>query len=180
MFLVGPTSRLRRRGRSTASTLGYSSAMPAKRTSTDPTILKGQEVECYLTGESVLRGSASPFPPKSKVPTRIRFTHSNSYGPMDADIFVRVGDPKSPLRFTDFDTVSDWVKAVLVADTMWDDEKEAWVPRPKENVGEMSWQAIYEADIQFTPGKHSIEIKFVSAVELVCSMVLSNWEVNVK
>jgi hypothetical protein len=44
----------------------------------------------------------------------------------------------------------------------------------------MSWQATYDAEIQFAPGKHLIEIKFVSPVELVCSMVLSNWEVNVR
>jgi hypothetical protein len=154
--------------------------MAPKRTPIKRTILKGPEATYHLTGESVLSASASPFPPKSKTTTLIRFTHSNSYGPVNADISVRVGDPKSPLGVTDFGTVSDWTKAGLVSDTMWDEEKEEWVPRPKENMGEMSWQATYEAEIQFVPGKHLIEIKFVSSVELVCSMVLSNWEVNVR
>jgi hypothetical protein len=154
--------------------------MAAKPTPIDRSILKGPEVNYYLTGESVLSASASPFPPTSKRPTLICFTHANGYGPVDAAISVRVGDPKSPLAFSDFDTVSDWTRATLVSDTMWDDESEQWVPRPKENVGEMSWQATYEAEIQFTPGKHRIEIKFVSPIELVCSMVLSNWEVNVR
>ncbi len=143
-------------------------------------ILKGPEHSYSLTGESALGASASPYPPKSKTPTLIRFTHSNCYGPVDADIFVRIGDPKSPLGLTDFDTVSDWRQAKLVADTVWNDKREEWVSRPKKMVGEMSWQATYEAEVQFAPGKHLIEIKFVSPIEHVCSIVLSNWEVSVR
>jgi hypothetical protein len=154
--------------------------MPAKRTPVDRTVHKGREVIYYLAGESVLSASTSPFPPTSKTPTLIRFTHANGYGPVDADISVRIGDPKSPLGSTDFDTVSDWTKAGLVSDAMWDDGKEEWVPRPKESVGDMSWRAKYEAEIQFAPGRHRIEIRFVTPIELVCSIVLSNWEVNVR
>ena len=98
---------------------------------------------------------------------------------MEAEIFVRVGDPKSPLGLFDFDTVSDWKKAVTVSDLVWNEKKEEWVPRPKKVVGEMSWQGTYEAEIQFTPGKHLIDLKFVSPMK-DGSVVFSNWEVNVK
>ena len=154
--------------------------MGTKQTQVKRRVIRDPEVSYYLTGESVLSASASPFPPKSKTPTVIRFTHSNCYGPVDADIFVRIGDPKSPLGLTDFDAVRDWRKAKVVADTVWDEKREEWVPRPKKIVGEMSWQATYDAEIQFPPGMHLIDIKFVSPIEHVCSIVLSNWAVNVK
>jgi hypothetical protein len=154
--------------------------MAAAKSKIPRNISKDPEVSYYLTGESVLRASASPFPPKSKTPTLIRFTHSNSYGPVGSEVFVRIGDPKAPLGMADFDTVSDWKKAKLTADTVWSDEKDEWIPRPKKVTGETAWQATFEAELQFTPGKHVIEIKFLSSIEHVCSIVLSNWEVSVK
>ncbi|HAB19859.1 MAG TPA: hypothetical protein PLX89_24355 [Verrucomicrobiota bacterium] len=154
--------------------------MAAKEPKVPRRISKGPDHSYYLTGESVLRASASPYPPRSKTPTLIRFTHSNCYGPVDADIFVRIGDPKSPLGHLDFNTVSDWRKAKLVAETVLDYETEEWIPRPPKIIGEMSWEATYEAELQFAPGKHLIEIKFMSSIEAVCSLVLSNWEVRVK
>ena len=154
--------------------------MAGKKTKVPRNVLKDSEVSYYLTGESVLKASASPFPPKSKAPTSIRFTHSNSYGPVASEIFVRIGDPKSPLEITDFDTVSDWTKAKLTDDQVWSDEKEDWIPRPKKIQGETVWRATFQAELQFSPGKHLIEIKFLSAIKQVCSIVLSNWEVSVK
>jgi len=107
-------------------------------------------------------------------------THYNSYGPVSSEVFVRIGDPKAPLGITDFDRVSDWKKAKLTADTVWSDEKDQWIPRPKKITGETAWQATFEAELQFSAGKHVIEIKFLSSIQHVCSIVLSNWEVNVK
>ena len=57
---------------------------------------------------------------------------------------------------------------------------EEWIPRPKKIVGETMWQATYDAELQFPRGKHLIEIKFISPIEHVCSIVLSNWKVTVK
>src|SRR3954466_11418539 len=99
-------------------------AKKAKSSELKVPILKEKEISYYLTGESLLKASISPFPPTSKAPAIIQFTHSNCYGPVDAEIFVRIGDPKSPLGLTDFETVSDWQKSQVVADQVWDDGKE--------------------------------------------------------
>jgi len=73
-------------------------------------------VSFYLTGESVVRAVTIPSPPSSKTTTIVRVSHSNCYGPVDSDVFVRLGNPKKPLDVQDFDTVSDWCKAKLVED----------------------------------------------------------------
>jgi hypothetical protein len=153
-------------------------------------IFTGREISYYLTGESLLKGSVTPFPPTSKEPATVRFTHSNSYGPVDAEIFVRMSEPKPPLGFEEFLKEQEkelsvestgWLKAKTVADEIWDDENEKWIPRPKKTTaGETMWQGTYEAQLQFPPGKHVIEIKFISPIEHVCSAVFSNWEFNVK
>jgi hypothetical protein len=137
------------------------------------------KVGYYLTGESTLAAAALPDPPTSKGPTTIRVTHANSYGRVDADVFVRIGDPQSPLGVMDFDTVSDWTKATLVEELVWDDAKETWIAAPKRIVGDTMWCATYDAALQFNPGRHLIEIKLVSREEAVCSIVLSNWKVRV-
>jgi len=54
---------------------------------------------------------------------------ANPYGPVDSDIFVRLGNPKKPLGVKDFDTVSDWKKAKLIEDLSWNDAIDDWKPR---------------------------------------------------
>jgi hypothetical protein len=136
-------------------------------------------VSFYLTGESVVRAVTIPPRPNSKTPTIVRVSHSNSYGPVDSDVFVRLGNPKKPLNVQDFDTVSDWRKAKLVEDLM-DDENGAWKLRGKAKAMGLYWSGTYEVEIQFPKGQHQIELKIISRVEQVCSIVLSNWKVNVR
>jgi hypothetical protein len=136
-------------------------------------------VTFYLTGESLLLGATMPSPPNSKAPTVIRVSHSNCYGPVDADIFVRLGNPKKPLDVQDFDTVSDWAKAKLVED-LTETEDGGWKPRGKAKGEGSYWSGTYDAEIQFTKGHHQIELKVISRVEHVCSIVLSNWKVFVR
>jgi hypothetical protein len=136
-------------------------------------------VSFYLTGESVVRAVTLPSPPGSKSPAIVRITHSNCYGPVDSDVFVRLGNPKKPLDVQDFDTVSDWRKAKLVEDLI-DDEDKGWKPRGKAKATGSYWSGTYEVEIQFSKGQHQIELKIISRVEQVCSIVLSNWKVNVR
>ena len=107
----------------------------------------------------------------------IRVTHSNDYGRVDSDIFVRLGDPKKPLDVGDFDTVSDWRKAKLVEELLWSDDREEWVLRSKAEGDTSVWSGTYETPIQFPRGHHQIEIKIINRVPEVCSIVLSNWKV---
>jgi hypothetical protein len=147
---------------------------------TDRKAIENSEVEYSLTGESVLKAATIPQPPTAKTPTVVRITHCNGYGFIDAEIFVRLGNPDSPLGAEDFDTVTDWRKATLVEDSVWSDEREDWVPRTEENAEEeATWSGTYDAELQIPAGRHLIEIKIVSAVDAVCSIVLSNWEVSV-
>jgi hypothetical protein len=138
------------------------------------------KVAFYLTGESVVKGTTIPAPPLSKQPTLVRVTHSNSTGPVDSDVFIRLGDPRHPLGVQDFDTVSDWRRATLVEDLLWNDERNDWVLRGKAKGIGSSWSGTYEAEIQFPKGHHQIELKMISRVPEVCSIVLSNWKVYVR
>ncbi len=136
-------------------------------------------VSFYLTGESVVRAVTIPSPPSGKTPTIVRVSHTNCYGPVDADIFVRLGNPKKPLDVQDFDTVSDWRKAKLVEDLM-DDGDGGWKLRGKAKAKGLYWSGTYEAAVQFPKGHHQIELKIISRVPEVCSIVLSNWKVYVR
>jgi hypothetical protein len=138
------------------------------------------KVEFQLTGESIIRAATIPSPPSSKTPTVVRITHSNSYGLVDSDVFVRLGDPKRPLGVQDFDTVTDWQKTELVEDLLWRDDREAWVLRSKAKGDTSVWSGTYEVEIPFPKGHHQIEIKIISRVPEVCSIVLSNWKVYVR
>jgi hypothetical protein len=136
-------------------------------------------VSFYLTGESVVRAVTIPSPPSSKTPTIVRVSHSNCYGPVDSDVFVRLGNPKKPLGVQDFDTVSDWREAELVED-LTESGDGGWKARGKAKGNGSYWSGTYEVEIQFPKGQHQIEIKIISRVEQVCSIVLSNWKVNVR
>jgi hypothetical protein len=154
--------------------------MPTRRSQTERKAIEDSKVGYYLTGESILAAATLPDPPTSEGPTTVRVTHTNSYDRVDADVFVRIGDPESPLGVMDFDTVPDWTRATLVEEIVWNDKKGAWVAAPKRIVGDTMWCATYDADLQFRPGRHLIEIKLVSREEAVCSIVLSNWKVRVR
>jgi hypothetical protein len=138
------------------------------------------KVEFHLTGESIIRATTIPSPPGSRTPTVVRITHSNSYGLVDSDVFVRLGDPKRPLGVQDFDTVSDWRKAELVEDLLWRNNREEWVLRSKAKGGTSIWSGTYEVAVQFPKGHQQIELKIISRVPEVCSIVLSNWKVFVR
>ncbi len=138
------------------------------------------KVEFQLTGESIIKAATIPSPPSSKKPTLIRITHSNSYGVVDSDVFVRYGDPEKPLGVQDFDTVSDWQKAELVEDLLWRDDRKEWVLRSKAKGDTSVWSGTYEVEILFPKGHHQIEIKVISRVPEVCSIVLSNWKAYVR
>ena len=134
----------------------------------------------WLTGESVIKAVTDPSPPSSKSPTIVRFTHSNTYGPVAADIFVRLGDPKHPLGADDFDSVSDWRPAKLVEDLTWDADNDTWQARGNSSGEGTEWNGTFEVRIQFPKGKSQIEIKVISQDSAVCSIVLSNWTVNAR
>ncbi len=133
-----------------------------------------------LTGESVLHGATIPTPPSSRMPTNVRVSHSNSFGRVDSDIFMRLGDPKKPLDAEDFDTVSDWRKAELVEDLLWNDKREEWVSAAKAKGGTSIWCGTYEVEFHIPKGHHQIDLKVISRVQEVCSIVLSNWKVYVR
>jgi hypothetical protein len=137
------------------------------------------KVYYQLTGESVVRAVSIPDPPSSKTPTVVRVTHFNSLGRVDSDVFVRLGNPKAPLAWNDFDTVSDWQQASLVEDLLSDD-RDGWVPRGKAKGEGVCWSGTYEAPIRFPKGHHLIEMKIISRAPEVCSIVLSNWKVYVR
>ena len=138
------------------------------------------KVTFYLTGESVVRAGTIPALPSSKKPTIIRVTHSNSIGRVDSDVFARLGDPEAPLDVQDLNTVSDWRKATPVEDLLWNDERDEWVVTGKASGMGSYWSGTYETEIQFPKGHHQIELKIISRVPEVCSIVLSNWKVYVR
>jgi hypothetical protein len=138
------------------------------------------KVSFDLTGESVVRAATIPAPPNSKTPALVRVTHSNVYGRVDSDVYVRLGDPRKPLGIQEFDTVSDWQKADLVEDLLWSDHREEWVLRSKAKGRTSVWSGTYEVKIQFPKGHQQIELKIISRVPEVCSIVLSNWKVYVR
>ena len=138
------------------------------------------KVEFQLTGESIIRATTIPSPPSLKTPTVIRVTHSNPYGFVDSDVFIRLGDPKNPLDVEDFDTVADWRKANLVEDLVSKDGGEEWALRSKAKGNTSVWSGTYEATVQFSKGHHQIEMKIISRVPEVFSIVLSNWKVYVR
>ena len=136
-------------------------------------------VSYQLTGESVIRAATIPAPPSSKKPAIVRVSHLNCYGPVDSDIFVRLGNPKKPLGVKDFNTVSDWRKAELVED-LTEREDDEWKLRESTDVRSAYWCGTYQVEIQFPKGYHQIELKIISRVKQVCSIVLSNWKVHVR
>ena len=138
------------------------------------------KVNFDLTGESVIRAATIPSSPTSKGPTIVRVSHSNVYGRVDSDIFVRLGDPKKPLDVEDFDTVSDWRESKLVEELLWSEERDKWVLAANAKGDTSVWCGTYDVGLLFPKGHHQIEIKIISRVPEVCSIVLSNWKVYVR
>lgn len=53
--------------------------------------------------------------------------------------------------------------------------------RRRANGGdENTWCGTYDVELQFPKGQHQIELKIISREKAVCSIVLSNWKVNVR
>ena len=145
--------------------------------------IKESDLDWQLDGESVLRAAIEPSRPKAKEVATVRITHSNTYGPLTgADLYLRVGNPARPTAQDDLDSATDWIKASLVEELVWVDEKEILRSDAQEPFdGETPWWGTYEAPLSFPPGKHSIEIKIVSEdPELLTSAVLSGWEITVR
>jgi len=141
--------------------------------------VKKSDVHWQLDGESVLRAELEASRPKAGEKAVVRLTHSNVYGPLTAaDFYVRIGDPLHPTGQGDLDSATDWVKASLVEELVWGNEREMLRSQAQEPFdGETPWWGTYEATLSFPSGKHSIEVKIVSRVpDLLSSMVLSGWE----
>lgn len=136
------------------------------------------KVSYYLTGESVLRAATIPERPGSKSPTTVRATHLNSYQWIDSDLYVRIGDPVNPLEPAGLDTVDDWRPMNAIEDLI---EDEGYVCRPRRKKEIQGWWlGTFEMELHFPKGHHLIELKLISRVEHVCSIVLSNWKVYVR
>src|SRR6266446_2643478 len=129
--------------------------------------VEGSKVYYQLTGGSVIQAVSIPDPPSSKKNTIVRVTHQNALGRVDSDVFVRLGNPKAPLDWDDFNTVSDWQQASLVEDLLGDD-RGGWISRGKAKGVGMDWSGTYELQIQFPKGHHLIEMKIISRVPEVC------------
>jgi hypothetical protein len=135
-----------------------------------------------LDGESDLYADTVPHPPNAKAPTILRLTHSNTYGPFDeAEFFVRLGDLDQPTDPEDLDSAGDWIKAELVEELVFVDDEEILRSEAEEPFeDETPWEGTYEAKLHLPEGCQRLEIKIVSNhPELLRSMVLSDWEVNV-
>ena len=63
---------------------------------------------------------------------------------------------------------------------MTSDERQEWVLKSKAKGDTSVWCGTYEVAIQFPKGHHQIELKIISRVPEVCSIVLSNWKVYVR
>jgi hypothetical protein len=136
-----------------------------------------------LEGESDLHAITLPHPPAAGAPTVVRLTHSNSYGPCDdISFFVRLGDPRRPTKADDLDSAKDWVKTRLVEELVWVNDAEILRSEAEEPFeDETPWDGTFEAELKIPGGRQAIEIKIVSTVpELQRSMVLSDWEIEVK
>ncbi len=158
-------------------------ASPTRQAATDKQSqwkrIEESKVYYQLTGESVVQAIVMPDPPRATKPAIIRVTHQNSIGRVDSDVFIRLGNLRAPLNCDNFDTVSDWKKAPVVEDLL-DDGNGGWTLRKKASGAGVPWSGTYEVKMHFPKGKHLIEIKIVSRVPEVCSIVLSNWKVTAK
>jgi hypothetical protein len=136
-----------------------------------------------LDGESELTVETDPHPPQATTPTVIRLTHSNTYGPFDAaEFFVRRGELHQATKPDDLDSARDWVKAELVEELVFVDDEEILRSEAEEPFEEETpWEGTYEASLQLPAGRQRLEIKIVSGEpELLRSIVLADWEVNVQ
>lgn len=136
-----------------------------------------------LDGESQLDAITIPARPKAGVPTIVRLTHNNVYGPFEnVDFFVRIGNPAEPTDPYDLDSAKNWVPARLVEELLYVNGREYLRSEYKKPLkDEASWDGTYEAELTFEKGKHSIEIKIVSGEPNVLrSLVLADWSIRVK
>jgi hypothetical protein len=145
--------------------------------------IRDSETFWQLEGESDLYAITIPDPPSSGVSTTVRLTHSNSYGPFDEiDFFVRIGDPTKPTNQDDLDSAADWVQSRLVEELVTVGAKETLRSEAQEPFeDETPWAGTYDAQLVFSAGRHSIEVKVVSRhPELLLSIVLTGWELSVR
>jgi hypothetical protein len=144
--------------------------------------IRDSETWWQLDGESMLHAAVVPDPPKANIPTIVRLTHSNCYGPFDeAEFFVRVGDPARPSGQEDLNSAKDWVKARLIEELVTVDDEEMLRSEAEEPFeDETPWEGTYDAVLNLPAGRRSIEIKILSRKpDLLRSMVLSDWGVSV-
>jgi hypothetical protein len=74
----------------------------------------------------------------------------------------------------------EWQKAELVEDLLWTGDREEWVLRSKAKGDTSVWSGTFEVEMPFSKGHRQIEIKIISRVLDVCSILLSNWKVYVR
>lgn len=153
-----------------------------RRSSRQWKAVEDSNINWQLEGESDLSAATIPHPPQAGVPTIVRLTHSNSYGPFDeAEFFVRIGDPDEPTDSEDLDSATDWEKAELIEELVFVDDEQMLRSEAEEPFeDETPWSGTYEAQLVFPAGRHLIEIKIVSGQPgLLASRVLADWEVSV-
>ncbi len=134
-----------------------------------------------LAGESMLFAQTEPKCLAHTQAVIVRVTHNNVYGPVDdAELYVRIGNPDIPTVFDDLDGGSEWYPLVLVEELLTVDGDEVDRSSLEEPIYvETPWEATYECELKFAPGKRSIEIRVVSEIEGL-SAVISDWIVEVK
>ncbi|MDB6152945.1 MAG: hypothetical protein JWL90_1398 [Chthoniobacteraceae bacterium] len=145
-------------------------------------VIAESEQEWQLDGESILKAAILPDPPTPDSKATIRVTHSNVYGPFDeADIYVRLGDPKKPTEHDDLDSAPDWIKTRLVEELVFVDDEEmlrSEATEPFED--ETPWDGTFDAELLIPPGKQRIEIKVLSRrPHALTSIVLTDWVIDV-
>jgi hypothetical protein len=144
--------------------------------------VRGSENFWQLDGGSDLNATTVPDPAKPGSATTVRLTLSNSYGPIDdAELSVRIGDPKNPTQQDDLDSASDWVPAHLVEELVSVDGEEMLRSKAQEPFDdETPWEATFDAQLRIAPGERSIEIKIIGRTpEVLRSLVLTGWNISV-
>ena len=130
-----------------------------------------------LGGETTVYSEVSEKTPYSGKESTVRITLSNLYWPADGmEIFVRTGDLITPTAPDDLNSASDWLKADLIEEIVSPDDEEIFRADAEEPFeDETPWHGTFEAKTILSQGKNSIEIKLLSASEMIQSQVLTGW-----
>jgi hypothetical protein len=155
--------------------LSMAEALHARRESAGRPV-KAPEATWELPGES---GISAQFavPPVAGEPAILEIVLDCSYCPLDGvDLFVRIGDPEAATPPDGFSSVTDWIPADLIKESLFVDDEE--VPRGEvdEPLASASpWEALHGVELVLSPGSNRIEIALVSEELEDFNCVLSDW-----